>query len=65
MIPIFYRGDVGRVVKNGRTYPVQPFRDRLFVKQRNKIVRRTYDLGRVVKLFFRKIYRVIDTFACQ
>ena len=29
--------------------------DRLFVKQRNQIVRRIYDLGRVVKLLFRKM----------
>ena len=45
---------MGRVVKNGRTYPVQRGPDRLFVKQRNQIVRSIYDLGRVVKLFFRK-----------
>ena len=29
--------------------------DRLAVKQRSQIVRRIYDLGRVVKLLFRKI----------
>ena len=29
--------------------------DRLSVKQRSQIVRRIYDLGRVVKLLFRKI----------
>ena len=43
---------MGRVAQNGRTYTMQRGPDRLFVKQRNQIVRRIYDLGRVVKLIF-------------
>ena len=34
---------------------LQPGPDRLFVKQRSQIARRIYDLGRVVKLLFRKL----------
>lgn len=43
---------MGRVAKNGRTYPMQRGPDRLVGEQRNQIVRRIYDLGRVVKLIF-------------
>ena len=43
---------MGRVVKNGRTYPMQRGPDRLSVEQRNQIVRRIYDLGRVVNSIF-------------
>ena len=50
MVSIVCCGDVGRVVKNGHTFPVQRGPDRLSVKQRNQIVRRIYDLVRVVKL---------------
>ena len=38
--------------------------DGLSVKQRDQIVRRIYDLGRVVKLIFERC-RVIDICVCQ
>ena len=41
---------MGRVAKNGRTYPIQRGPNRPFVKQRNQIARRIYDLSWVVKL---------------
>ena len=41
------------LLKKGALTPwLQCAPDRLFVKQRNQIVRRIYDLGRVVKLIF-------------
>ena len=44
------------LLKMGALTPwLQPGPDRLAVKQRSQIVRRIYDLGRVVKLLFRKI----------
>ena len=56
-------GDVGRVVKNGRTYPVQRDPDGRVVKPRDQIVRRIYDLGRVVKPVLQKC-RGIDICMC-
>ena len=47
--------DVGRVVKNERTYPVQRVPDGQVFKQRSEIVRHIYDLGRVVKLILKNV----------
>ena len=63
-VSIFCCWDMGRVVKNGRTYPVQRGPGGRVCEQRSGIVRRIYDLGWVVNLVLQKC-RVIDICVCQ
>ena len=63
-VSIICYGNVGHVVKNGRTHPVKRGLDSQGVRQRDQIVRHTYDLGRDVNMTLKR-GRHNDSYVCH